>query len=609
MKGSSVVRIAALVSLALPLSVQAWEPINPSRPVWDGATAPYQINEVGSVDLGMATTITEVRRGMDDWTTPACSGLSTSYGGTTSRQPGTYEGESVIGWVESGWTNSSSAIGVTGTRYTSGSIIEADMEMNGVHFQWTTSPGSGSNVNVYSIALHEGGHYMGLGHSSSSSAAMYFAYSGGVSTMTADDETGICTLYPGGGGGTTDCTTTGCPTGQSCVSGACVDDTPPGGGGDVCSPCTGHAACGGGGDYCLTYPDGGGYCGSACTSDSDCGSDRCLTLSTGARQCVRFDGSEPSCTGGGTPPPTGTCSVDAECSTGQRCESGSCVAAGSGSTPLGGTCADHAECESGSCLAGVCTQSCEWPSGTCPSGFYCDGEATGACGAGVCLAGTAGGGADGDHCSQDSDCANLYCFLGLCSQPCNPETVGSCPGGGVCQVGPLACRGACGTSGSLGDPCDGNDACASGLCAETDDGSFCTNLCDDSSPCPTGFRCSTAGAVRVCEPDGGSLGGACEANEDCATGICAFEESRNYCTRLCDPASPCPSSMACVDSGTAGIQVCQPTEDGSLPSSGRRMASGCAISSGPLSGSGAWLLGLLGIAWARRRFAHLSPRR
>lgn len=175
----------------------AWEPITGSRPVWSGP-APYAINQAGSVDLGVPTTLAEVRRGMDDWTVPECSGLSTRYEGTTTLQPGTYEGESVIGWVESGWRHGSSAIGVTGSRYTSRNIVEADMEMNGVNYTWTTSSGSGSRVNVYSIALHEGGHYMGLGHSSDRGATMYFSYSGGITAINADDELGICTLYPGG---------------------------------------------------------------------------------------------------------------------------------------------------------------------------------------------------------------------------------------------------------------------------------------------------------------------------------------------------------------------------------------------------------------------------
>ena len=605
---SLIVGLSVFAVMASAPLASAWEPIASSRPVWDGP-APYQINAAGSVDLGAAVSEAEVRRGMDDWTTPACSALSTSYGGTTSRQPGTYEGESVIGWIESGWRHSSSAIGVTGTRYTSSTIGEADMEMNGQDFQWTTDPGSGSRVNVYSIALHEGGHYIGLGHSSDSSASMYFAYSGGISNMGSDDEAGVCALYPGGGGSPADCTTTGCPSGQSCVGGTCVDDStppptpPPSGGAGLCESCDTHSACGGTSDYCLSYPDGGGYCGSTCSGDADCGGDgaRCLTLSTGARQCVRYVDGTASCAAGSPPPSTPGCTVDSECAGGERCDRGVCVDAGGGDVPLGGACAEHAECATGTCLAGACTQSCEWPSGGCPGGFYCDGEATGACGAGVCLAGTPGDRAIGESCNRDTECSNLYCFLGVCSEPCNPETVDSCPGGGVCQVAALACRGACGTAGSLGDPCNGNAVCASGMCAETGDGSFCTNLCDASTPCPGGYTCNSAGAVHVCVPDGGALGGGCATNSDCATGICAFEDARNYCTRICDDASPCPIAMACVDSGTPGIRVCQPSGEGPINEpGGRTMVQGCSVGGGGAVTPWA-VLGVFGLIWARRR--------
>ncbi len=594
--GRALAALGALACLAAG-PAYAWEPIAPSRPVWDGP-APYAINP-NSDDLGPTVTETETRRGMEDWTGPACSGLSTRYDGVTTRTAGVSDGESVISWIESGWRHSSNAIGVTGTRYTSSRLVEADMEMNGVHFTWTTASGSGSNVNVYSIALHEGGHYMGLGHSSDNQAIMFYAYSGGIGAMRADDEAGICALYPGGGGGPSDCTVTGCPSGQRCESGSCVPDVPSGGGGDTCAPCTGHSACGDADDFCLTYPDSAGYCGRACAGDADCGGDRCQTLSNGARQCVRFVGDTPSCGGGA---PSG-CSADTDCASGERCDtaSGACVPNSAGGAPLGEACAAHADCASGLCFAGSCSQSCDWPSGSCPAGLYCDGEATGACGPGVCRPGGTGAAANGDACVDHPDCASQYCFDGACAEPCDPQTVGACPSGGVCRVGSLACRGGCGVAGSLGDPCDANAQCGSGMCATSEGRQFCTDLCDASSPCPTGYRCESAGVTDVCVPDGGALGGACEANADCATNICAFEEERSYCTRICDASSPCPDAMSCVDSGTVGIRVCQPST--AVDPSGRPQGvSGCGVASAsPSSSWPSWPLLLLATALLRRR--------
>jgi MYXO-CTERM domain-containing protein len=279
------------------------------------------------------------------------------------------------------------------------------MAMNGVNFTWTTDPGSGSRVNAYSITLHEGGHYMGLGHSSDPSATMYFAYSGGVSSLNADDETGICALYPGGGGGAVDCTTTGCPSGQVCESGTCVSAG--GGTGAVCDGCTSDAACGGGG-LCLRYPDGLGYCGRACASDADCGgsNESCESVSDGSLQCVRRDASG-----------AGSCDV------------------GPGDPPGGGSTSPD-------------------PGTTPPPDPSLE-------------------------CTSSRDCADDE----------------RCDASGTCI--PVA-------TGDMGDACETSEDCVSGLCAVDSmrDETYCTSLCSESAPCPTGFSCvSAGGGASACQPD------------------------------------------------------------------------------------------------------------
>lgn len=374
-------------------SASAWTSVSPGlNPAWPGP-APYAINQNGSVDLGgFAATEAEVRRAIEDWTRVSCSGLEVSYRGSTSAVPGP-GASAVIGWIESGWVDEPNAIGVTSPAWNgSGDLVNAWMAMNGVNFTWTTGAGSGSRVNTYSIALHEGGHYMGLGHSADPNAAMYFAYSGGISALEADDETGICTLYPGGGGGVTDCTTTGCPTGQVCESGTCVD-AGGGGTGGVCDSCTSDAACGGGG-LCLRYPDGRGYCGASCGSDADCGgsNESCEMVSDGSFQCVRRDASGAgTCAigpgdpvgGGGTPPDPGTtppdpsaeCTTSRDCPSGTRCDaSGTCIAVATGA--VGDACTTSDDCVSGLCAVDsvrdetYCTALCDETS-PCPGGFSC----------------------------------------------------------------------------------------------------------------------------------------------------------------------------------------------------------------------------------------------
>ncbi|HJK99992.1 MAG TPA: matrixin family metalloprotease [Polyangiaceae bacterium LLY-WYZ-15_(1-7)] len=505
--------LLAASALAPSAPAHAYECLTSACPKWCTFPVPYGIT-ITSDDLGEATTVSETQRGMDDWTLRSCTSLTANYTGRSGATAGSGDGNSVIGWVESGWRHSGSAIGVTGPRWDFRNCIqEADMEMNGVNFRWITGAGSGSNVNAYSIALHEGGHYYGLGHSSDRNATMYFAYTGGIDMIGADDQAGICTLYPGDG--PVDCTETGCPSGQECVDGSCRPVT---GDGTVCSPCSSDAECGGPNDFCLGYPTGGSFCGSACTSNADCGDGQvCASTTGGTGQCAGMSGGTFSCDGV-TPEPTG-CRSDSDCAATERCNTstGDCEARPTDGLDLGSPCTSSDECNSGLCATtpegSVCSQSCDgFNPASCPGGFYCDGEATGTCGMGLCLAGGPGAAPLGATCGTDTDCASLMCDGGVCATPCRPEAgVGSCADGFVCRPGATPGCGACVSEGSLGTPgdfCTDNADCASGLCAVRGEGDqFCTDLCSDATECPDGFACVPVGSTSICvPPDGGGRG-------------------------------------------------------------------------------------------------------
>lgn len=574
-------RVGAGVLTVLVLS--AWAPIDSSRPVWR-MTVPYLMNSAGSADLGAATTETEVNRAMGDWTRVSCTSLTASYGGSVTNRATNGDGRSVISWTESGWPHDSSAIGVTGPAWTTGgggpTIREADMEMNGVNFRWVTTAGRGGDVNAYSIILHEGGHFYGLGHSSDAGATMYFAYSGGIDMIGTDDQNGICALYPGSG---TDCTTTGCPTGQTCNAGVCETVM---GDGNTCSPCTSGADCTAG--ICLGYPDGSGYCGTNCSSGSDCGSGEMCVGITGApsRQCVRFASGAPTCAGATT-----GCTSDAGCSATEMCNTATrtCVPRPTtGTVPLGGACSESSECQTGLCFAGACSQTCNWLDPTsCPGGFYCNGQAS--CGSGVCMAGSAGPAALGAACSTNTECATLYCAAGRCSEPCIPGGAAACEPGYACAVGGAPGCGSCLPElGALGDPCATNADCTSGLCATSGDTTFCTAICDPaaSPACPARFLCTSAGPVSVCAPDGGVLGSSCSVDGDCIGGVCAHEGDRSYCTRICT-IEPCPVGFGCIDTVDGVTRVCRPRDDG-----------GCGCSAAGVGGRSSLGVMLLGSALA-----------
>ncbi|MFW5920893.1 MAG: matrixin family metalloprotease, partial [Polyangiales bacterium] len=546
-------------------SAHAWEPIDSSEPAWC-ETVPYALGQPSS-DLGESTTISEVRSGMDEWTTMDCTSLTTSWEGTTGSTAGSRDGVSMIGWVESGWPHGSGAIGVTGPQWNySGCITEADMQMNGVNYTWVTGSGSGGSVNAFSIIAHEGGHYYGLGHSSDSSAIMYYSYRGGTASINADDREGICTLYPGDGGGTMgECDIDDdCPSGQTCDGGTCVDDGSGSGSGDgtVCSPCSRSSDCGGSQDYCIDYGDDT-YCGKRCTSESECGDGQSCVNVGGVGQCIGGTTSDPSCDSGSS----GGCDIDSDCTGTMICDGGSCVEP-SGGAALGEPCSDPDDCASGRCATtpsgGVCTRSCDWlDTGSCPDGFYCDGDATGICGGdnGICLEGSAGSASLGDACSQDTDCASLYCSDSVCAEPCVPGGATSCPDGLRCQETAISGCGACKESGGVGDSCETNEDCVTRYCAErgSDGSTFCTDICTTREDCPSGFTCESAGDVSVCvPPEDGGIGASCEGNTDCLSGLCT---TSNFCTDRCAGDGDCPSDFTCVPAGEDAM-VCAPSEDG-----------------------------------------------
>ncbi len=484
---------------------QAWECISGSCPTWCDFPVPYGLT-VPSPDLGEATTVAELQRGFNDWTLVGCTSLTASYTGRTGNST------NAVGWVESGWSHGSGAIGVTQVSSDGrGCIPQSRMEMNGVNYTWITGSGRGSNVNAYSIILHEAGHYYGLGHSDDPGATMYFAYQGGIDAIGADDQNGICNLYPGEGGGPVDCTETGCPSGQTCEGGVCVGET---GDGSLCAPCTDSSQCGSGGDFCLSYPDGAGYCGLSCGSNADCGSDGQCVPTTAGNQCIRIVGGSPSCEGAG---PSG-CTSNADCAADQMCNtaSGECVARPTGGIDNGQPCTESSECNSGLCattsIGQVCTEQCnDLMPASCSPGFYC--ERGGVCGDGFCVPGGPGAATDGSSCSADTDCASLRCDRGTCGTPCQVDGATTCGDGFICQgSGSLQC-GACrveGSVGGLGDPCTTRDECATEECAMRDGAGFCTNYCDDLDMCPDGFVCTVVSdSLGVCTEAGGRDEGGC----------------------------------------------------------------------------------------------------
>ena len=124
--------------------------------------------------------------------------------------------------------------------------------------------------------------------------------------------------------------------------------------------------------------------------------------------------------------------------------------------------------------------------------------------------------------------------------------------------------------GEIGEPCSGNDDCASGLCIFVDAGGLCTALCPPAT-CPSGWECfaatdvGEAGEVNsVCVPVDDQLCRSCVDHTDCSLSggdLCLEgQNGKTFCGRDCS-AVECPSGYTCqvVTADGVDAEQCIPT--------------------------------------------------
>ncbi len=79
-----------------------------------------------------------------------------------------------------------------------GEIYDADMEINSTLQLAVSDPVPADGYDLQSVLTHEAGHFLGMAHSGDDHAAMWAAYEPGSTakrTLTADDTTGLCSIY------------------------------------------------------------------------------------------------------------------------------------------------------------------------------------------------------------------------------------------------------------------------------------------------------------------------------------------------------------------------------------------------------------------------------
>lgn len=308
------------VALAYRTSGDLPEFSGTERVRWVDAAIPYAVHATDVPGYDYASVEAAVRTGVEGWVAPICSShTAVSRGAITQGASG--DGMVTIAWSTLDWQSlgySADALGLTDILYQQDGtgqwhIADADILFNAVDYQWFSDSGSADTKqrSIEAAVAHEWGHALGLLHPcepdgvgapncgsdpSYALTTMYPYYTGpSQAALGADDEAGVCFLYPA-----LPCEPA-CAASELCVDGVCV------------------AGCG----------------------DTVCGSgERCLDGACVA-EC------EPDC--------PASCLYDADCPVSLACIAGTCMPI---PLENGDPCADDAQCASGICQAGACAPYC-----------------------------------------------------------------------------------------------------------------------------------------------------------------------------------------------------------------------------------------------------------
>src|SRR5690606_31263337 len=132
---------------------------------WEEFPIRYFVTDAAGGGVSATQLRDAVVAAFDTWHAVETADTSSEFVGFTSARPNEDDGLTVIGFVNR--PDQDRTLGATSflVDTLTGEIVEAEVYLNS-SFEWTVSPSPGDGrFDVQSIALHEIGHLLGLGHS------------------------------------------------------------------------------------------------------------------------------------------------------------------------------------------------------------------------------------------------------------------------------------------------------------------------------------------------------------------------------------------------------------------------------------------------------------
>ncbi|MFN3198723.1 MAG: hypothetical protein ACE366_09980 [Bradymonadia bacterium] len=245
------------------------------------------------------------------------------------------------------------------------------------------------------------------------------------------------------------------------------------------------------------------------------------------------------------PPP---CRINSDCDPGFYCDTESriCIF----------DCRTDRDCEAGlTCQSGQCLPPVE----ECVDDDGCDPPAS------ICAVGRCGPGCLTEGCAQGLECSPV---TGRCIAPTTPDAEvppedcregAPCPAGWTCNPNTGDCVPPAPDDCRDGLMCGANERCDqnTGRCVPAD-----PNDCRQSGVCPDGWMCDQN--TGDCNPPGpppmGSLGDDCQTDDECNSGLClqvaVAGDPQSVCAQLCCASFECPPNFGCLYLN--GVKYCLP---------------------------------------------------